>query len=324
MMKVGLIDVDSHNFPNLPLMKLSAHHKENGDSVEFVKAGRKYDQVYISKIFTESKEPDIPFSAPSIIRGGSGYDLKNRLPDEVEHTFPDYSLYPQFHFALGWLTRGCPHCDHPFCITPEKDGKISMKVADLSEFWNGQKEIKLLDQNILACKDRLDLLDQLQDSGAWVEFNGGMDIRFVNSEIAERLSKLKVKIHHFAWDNPKERLEKQFDFVRPFLPQADQNIKVYVLVNYWSTIPEDLHRIYFLRDHGYQPYVMIYDKQKFVNSRGRWLPGVMDRTTLEQRVHFKYCQHLQRWCNSLQIFRTTLDFNDYLKSFWGDTKWINP
>lgn len=321
-MIVGLLDVDSHNFPNLPLMKISAYHKNLGDSVEFVQSGHNYDQVYISKIFSESKEPNIPFTADIIHRGGSGYDLKNHLPFDIEHTYPDYSLYPRFDFALGWLTRGCPHCDHPFCITPEKDGHISRKVADLSEFWNGQKEIKLLDQNILACKDhRLELLDQLYESGAYVEFNGGLDIRLVNSEIAERLSKLKVKVHHFAWDNPKEHLEDQFLWVRPHLPQKDQNIAVYVLTNYWSTIEEDLNRIYFLRDHGFQPYVMIYDKQKFVDDRGRWLPDTMEKFSKDQRIHFKMCQHLQRWCNNRMIFRTTLKFEDYLKDFWRDTKW---
>ena len=143
----------------------------------------------------------------------------------------------------------------------------------------------------------------------------------INDEIAKYLSTMKVKVHHFAWDNPKEHLEDRFKWLRPYLPQADQNIAVYVLTNYWSTIEEDLKRIYFLRDHGYQPYVMIYDKQKFVDSRGHWLPDVMEKYTKEQRVHFKYCQHLQRWCNNRMIFRTTLDFNDYLKDFWRDTKW---
>lgn len=54
-MIVGLLDVDSHNFPNLPLMKISAYHKNLGDSVEFVQSGHNYDQVYISKIFQNPK-----------------------------------------------------------------------------------------------------------------------------------------------------------------------------------------------------------------------------------------------------------------------------
>lgn len=320
-MKVGLIDVDSHNFPNLPLMKISAWHKTLNDEVEFVQPFGVYDKVYISKVFTESEEPEIAYQSKEVVRGGSGYDLHNRLPYEIEHIYPDYSLYPDYSFALGWLTRGCPRCDHPFCITPKKDGHISVKVADLSEFWTDQKEIKLLDQNLLACKDRLELLEQLEDSNAWVEFNGGLDVRFATGEVADRLAKLKVKVHHFAWDNPRENLRENFAALRPKLRQKDQNLGVYVLVNYWSTIEEDLMRIYFLRDHGYQPYVMIYDKQKFVNEYGRWLPDVMSRTTQEQRLHFKICQHMQRWCNSKALFRAEPNFDNYLAEMWRDTKW---
>lgn len=120
-MEIGLIDVDSHNFPNIPLMKISAWHKRNGDNVEFAIAGKRYDKVYISKIFTETKEPE-GIIAETIVRGGSGYDLKNVLPDEIEHIYPDYSLYPELTAgkAFGMLTRGCPRCNHRFCITPQK------------------------------------------------------------------------------------------------------------------------------------------------------------------------------------------------------------
>ena len=105
-MKIGLVDVDSHNFPNIPLMKLSAYHKRNGDNVEFAKTGIKYDRLYMSKIFTESREPE-GMEAEEVIRGGSGYNLRNRLPEEVEHIYPDYSLYPELtkETAYGMLTR---------------------------------------------------------------------------------------------------------------------------------------------------------------------------------------------------------------------------
>ena len=76
--------------------------------------------------------------------------------------------------AYGFLTRGCPRKNHRFCITPKKDGCISRKAADLAEFWHGQRKILLLDQNLLACKERMELLGQLAASGAEVEFNGGM------------------------------------------------------------------------------------------------------------------------------------------------------
>ena len=130
-MKIGLIDVDSHNFPNLCLMKLSAYHKAKGHTVEWWNAT----------------------NAEQVIFGGTGYDTKNRLPPEVEHSYPDYSIYPQFFgIAYGFLSRGCPrNCG--FCIVSGKEGRKSVKVADLSEFWKWQPEIKIMDANLLACPD---------------------------------------------------------------------------------------------------------------------------------------------------------------------------
>lgn len=311
-MKIGLIDVDSHNYPNIPLMKISAWHKRNGDNVEFAIAGKRYDKVYMSKIFTESKEPE-GIVAETIVRGGSGYDLKNMLPDEMEHIYPEYSLYPELTAgkAFGMLTRGCPRCNHGFCITPQKDGIVSRKVADLSEFWNGQKKIILLDQNILACKDRMELLHQLAESKAEVDFNGGCDIRFMTDEIIDELKKVKVKDYHFAWDDPRENLEQQFRKVKESGLKNPDRVRVYVLTNYWSSIEEDLHRIYTLRKMGFVPFVMIYDKQKFVDKYGRWLPSVGERYTREQMIHFKICQHMQRWSGTKGIIKLCPDFNDY-------------
>lgn len=321
-MKIGLIDVDSHNFPNLPLMKISAYHKKKGDTVEFVQwrqddgktVSVEYDRMYISKVFTESKEPEGEIRCQDIVRGGSGYDLENVLPDEIEHIYPDYSLYPDLtnDTAYGWLTRGCPRCNHnTFCITPEKDGRKSVKVADLSEFWSGQKNIILYDQNILACPERLELLQQLADSGASVEFNGGMDVRFLNEEVIEALRRIKVRDYHFAWDDPRENLIQKFaEFKESGLKNPNQ-VGVYVLVNYWSTHFEDLYRIYTLRAMGFMPFVMIYDKQKFVDSNGRWLKGVEKKYTREEMVHFKVCQHMQRWCGNRKIIKTSPNFEEY-------------
>ena len=159
-MQVGLWN-DSTHFPNLCSMKISAWHKSLGDETELYDESHTYDLIYASKVFTESVEPN--FGNTPVIRGGSGYDLNNKLPDHIEHIYPDYSLYPNFKAALGVLTRGCPRLNHAqsrggFCITPDKDGCRTRKVADLSEFWNGQKEIYLLDQNLLAASERKELL----------------------------------------------------------------------------------------------------------------------------------------------------------------------
>lgn len=277
-MNIGLIDVDSHNFPNLALMKISAWHKAQGDTVEWCFPLAHYDVVYQSKVFDNTYSPDIDWTpnADKIIKGGTGYGLDNTLPHEIEHIYPDYSLYPDLtqDTAYGFLTRGCPrHCG--FCVVGDKEGLRSVKVADLSEFWRGQKNITLLDPNILACKDRIDLLDQLIESKAKVNFSQGLDIRLTNEEIADKLSSIRIGIIHFAWDNPKQDLTPYFKrFTEAYRRKSSKSKMVYVLVNYNSTMEENLYRIYTLRDLGYDPFVMIYDKPnapRDIKRLARWV-----------------------------------------------------
>lgn len=293
-MRVGLIDVDSHNFPNLALMKISAWHKAQGDDVEWCLPLDRYDIVYQSKVFDETYSPDIDWTpmADKIIKGGTGYGLGNTLPDEIEHIYPDYSIYPELtkDTAYGFLTRGCPRACG-FCIVAEKEGRRSCKVADLNEFWRGQKKIFLLDPNILACRDHLNLLQQLIDSKAEVDFNQGLDIRMTNERNIELLNRVNVKNIHFAWDNPKDDLREHFEQYKRLTKHKPhgQYGTVYCLTNYGSTMEENLFRIYTLRDMGYDPYVMIYDK-----------PNAPREIRL-----------LQRWCNNRKIFRSCPRFEDY-------------
>ena len=262
-MKIGLIDVDGHRFPNLCLMKLSAYHKARGDTVEWYDNGKCYDLVYMSRVFTDtySKDYEGNIKACHVIKGGTGYGLDNKLPDAVEHTHPDYGLYPQFAgTAYGFLSRGCPRgCG--FCIVGDKEGRKTVAVADLSEFWGGEKEIKLLDANILACPDWERLLGQLADSGAEVDFTQGLDVRLITPEKAEALNQIKTKMLHFAWDNPEDDLTPYFKkFLELTTVKDKRKRRVYVLTNYGSTHEQDLYRIYTLRDMGYDPYVMVYEK----------------------------------------------------------------
>lgn len=109
--KIGLIDVDGHNWPNLCLMKIAAYHKARGDTVEWYNGLCRHDLAYKSRVFTDEYSTDENYiiHADRIITGGTGYDLDNRLPDVVEHMCPDYTIYPQFpDTAYGFLTRGCP------------------------------------------------------------------------------------------------------------------------------------------------------------------------------------------------------------------------
>ena len=323
-MKIGLIAPDSHNFPNLPIMKISAYHKAQGNAVEWYKPEEQYDAVYCSIIFSETERPEIA-NAAEVYYGGSGIDLENSLPDAIEHQIPDYSIYPQYDFAVGLLTRGCPRVNHTFCVTPKKDGCVSRKVADLTEFWTGQKKIHLLDQNLLACKDRIDLLNQLAESGAEIDFKGGLDAHYMNEEIAAVLKRVKVNNYFFAWDDPKDDLSARFEFIASSGIKNPDRISVYVLTNYWSTTEEDLRRVYTLRKMGFVPFVMIYDKQKFVDARGRWRAGVEDRFTYEELRHFKVCQYMQRWCGARRLMKSCPDFEQYemyKRMLEGDERWL--
>lgn len=293
-MRIGLIDVDGHNFPNLPLMKLSAYHKSLGDTVEWCNPLDHYDRVYQSKVFDETYSPDIDWmpNADEIIKGGTGYGLDNKLPEKVEHIYPDYDLYPELtkDTAYGFLTRGCPRAC-AFCIVAPKEGRCSQKVADLDEFWRGQKHIKLLDPNLLACRERIRLLEQLVESKAYVDFTQGLDIRLMNSEVIDLINCIKLKEIHFAWDNPSEDLTR---FFKQYAKRAAHRMHgcfgtVYVLTNFGSTMEENLYRIYTLRDLGFDPYVMVYDK-----------PNAP-----------KEIKRLQRWCNNRAIFKSCPDFKDY-------------
>lgn len=308
-MKVGLIDVDGHNFPNIPLMKLSAWHKAQGDAVEWYEPlfSGHMNRVYMSKVFSFTKDYQYHVDADEVIKGGSGYCIENvngietyhkekdmQLPQEIEHTYPDYSLYPELckDTAYGFLTRGCPRgCQ--FCHVAAKEGCHSEKVADLWEFWRGQKNIVLCDPNLIACKEWKPLLQQLIDSKARININQGIDIRLMTEEKAAMIKQLRVESVHFAWDRyeDKDIILPKFRAFKEITGWGQRKMSVFVLTNFNTTIDQDLERIYTLRDMGFNPYVMIYNKEATKSS---------DTVRL-----------LQRWVNNRRIFGTTKRFEEY-------------
>lgn len=237
--------------------------------------GGYYGKVYVSKVFSFS--PDYPYhiNADEVQYGGSGYaiDLQDGkevyhkekdtdLPSEVEHIYPDYSLYGIEDTAYGFLTRGCPRgCD--FCHVATKEGRASRKVANLDEFWKGQKNIVLNDPNTLACRDHKELLQQLIDSKARVEFNQGMDVRLITNDNIDLLKQLKLKSVHFAFDRweDKDIVEPKLQMVKEETDWGRGKVTVYILTNFGETIEQNLYRIELCRRLNFQPYVMIYDKE---------------------------------------------------------------
>lgn len=313
-MDIGLIDVDNRDrlndcFPNLALMKLSSWHKAQGDSVQWYEPleMKHYDRVYMSKVFSFTE--DFPFyvDADEVVKGGSGYCISlvdgkevydktkdTHLPHEVEHAFPDYDLYGIKDTAYGFMSRGCPRgCD--FCHVKSKEGLASIKVADLNEFWNGQKNIVLCDPNTLACKDWKDILQQLIDSKAYVDMNQGVDIRLMNEERADMLRQIKLRNIHFAYDRyqDKELIEPRFRTLKEVTGWERHKVTVYVLCGFDTTMEQNLDRIMFLRSLDFQPYVMLYDKEHI--PRGHELKS------------------LQRWVNSPNIFWSVPTFAEYTR-----------
>ena len=315
-MRIGLIDVDGHNYPNLPLMKLSAWHKAQGDSVEWYSPmfSGHMDRVYLSKVFSFTPDYQYYIDADEIMRGGSGYCIElvdgkevyhserdTPLPYEVEHIYPDYSLYPDLtgygkplskQTAYGFLTRGCPRgCG--FCHVKAKEGLKSRKVADLSEFWNGQGKVILSDPNILACKEHPELLQQLIDSKAKVNFNQGVDIRLVTDKNMELLKQIRLEGIHFAFDRYQDKniVEPR---LRAFAEKTNFDrhkgrVMVYILCNFDTSLAQDLYRIQLCRELNFSPYPMVYDKEH------------------ADPIY----KRLQRWCNNF-IFWSVPTFKEYL------------
>lgn len=312
IMRVGLIDVDAESrgrvtFPNLSLMKISAYHKSKGDHVEWYSPmfSGHMDIVYMCKVFSSEYTKDYGWAvdADKVITGGSGYAisvadgrevhdpaLDPPLPSEIEHMMPDYSLYGIDDTAYGFLTRGCPRgCD--FCHVKSMQGRKVHTVARLNEFWNGQKNIELLDPNISASRDWKMHMEDLIASGAWVSFNQGLDIGLITEEKIDDLNRLKWKRIHFAWDRPEDDYGERFAMVMGKLKRASRKtISAYVLTNNGSTLDEDLDRIMTLRNLNIQPYVMIYRK-----------PTAPPLT-----------RKLQRWVNNPMLFWSNDTFERYL------------
>lgn len=312
-MRIGLIDVDAEfrgrvTFPNLSLMKISAYHKAMGDHVEWYNPmfSGHMDKVYMCKVFSDEYTADYQWAidADEVIKGGSGYAIsivdgkehhdKTRdadLPNEIEHIMPDYSIYGVKDTAYGFLTRGCPRgCS--FCHVASMQGRRVRTVARLQEFWDGQKNIELMDPNLTASHEWAMHMGDLQKSGAWVSFNQGLDIGLMDEKKIEDLNRLKWKRIHFAWDKPEDDYAERFSMVMDRLCKASRGtVSAYVLTNNGSTLNEDLRRIMILRKLNIQPYVMIYRKPTAP----------------------KWNIQLQRWVNNPQLFWSNESFERYLE-----------
>lgn len=286
MMKIGLHDSDKTKFPNLVLMKLSAYHKSQGDSVEWFNPESEYDHIYSSKVFTFTPEDhDLPDSAE---KGGTGYELSNKLPYEIEHHCPDYMLY-ELNYSIGFLTRGCPRkCE--WCFVPEKEGDI-VAHADIEEFAR-HKEVVLMDNNVLAHSHGIIQLEKIIKLELKVDFNQGLDARLIDNATARLLSKVKwAKPLRLACDHKgqMESVRKAVELLR-WHNTTPSRYFCYLLVN---EIDDAVERVKFLKTIWVDPFA-----QPYLDKKGT-------EPTEEQR-------HFARWVNQKAEFksRTWEDYRD--------------
>jgi len=293
VMKIGLLDIDGHNFPNLALMKISAYHKSIGNSIEWVNHLSNYDIVYKSKVFTFTEDTPFFVGADKIISGGTGYDFTVKLSEEINKMFPDYSIYPQYKHAYGFLTRGCPNkCS--WCVVPQKEGGIKAE-NDIAEILQDRKTAILMDNNVLASDWGIKQIEKITKLKCKVDFNQGLDARLIDAPMAHLLAKVKwLAPLRMACDT-----DSMIDSVRKataLLREAKckpQNYFVYVLV---KDIDSALYRVKILNSQRLDPFAQPY--RDFVNN------------TPPTPISKKFA----RWVNHKAIFRS-MTFEEYLKIY---------
>jgi hypothetical protein len=277
-MKILIINIDS-KLPNIALKIIEAYHKRLGDEViwDYPLIANQVDKIYVSCIFDWNKHKAVEWERyGNAIIGGSGYAIKKTLPEEIEQT--------PLKINYGFTTRGCIRkC--PFCIVPEKEGRIR-SVADVYDIWDGKnKDIVLLDNNILALPEHFKLVcGQIKKEGLKVDFNQGLDHRLLTEEIVCILKSIRTFDLRFAYDSPENKttVERAVGLLNGL------SCMWYVLVGFDTTFEEDLERIDWLNNEGQRPYVMRHENCK------------------RQRKYIA----LARWTNS-PLWRNAMSFDDF-------------
>jgi len=302
-MKIGLIDVDSHNFPNLALMKIANFHKKIGDTVEWVNYLEKYEKVYVSKVFSFTPDIYSVIQANEIERGGTGYDIYKKLPEHIDCQQPDYSIYPQSicdcNTAYGFLTRGCiRNCK--WCIVPSKEGTIK-PYSDIEDVLQGKKSAILLDNNILSCDYGISQLYKISKMNVRVDFNQGLDARLVTQEISHILAKIKFINNTIRFSCDTSDMINTITEVKKMLKNSGFNGTIFIYVLLSEDINECLSRIMALDYLSYENCKRTRKIQLFAQPF---------RSFISNNKLPQWQLDMARWCNKREIFYS-VNFEDY-------------
>lgn len=285
-----LVDVDS-TIPNLALMHISAWRKSEG-----IRTGWHISdpaEVWASCIFHKNKHltDGLRFMYPNAkidIGGGGGIDLHKNLPQEVDLMMPDYSIYPECDYDLGFSSRGCPRNCY-FCVVPKKEGNFRINQHPREFHDPSHKKIVLMDNNILANRDWFfEVTDWILGQKMKVDFNQGLDLRYMTPEFAERIAELSpIKTWHFAFDSLGYKDEVVTGIT--MLKKAGVNIRskanVYVYLHDDANFESALERCNILRGLNALPYIMVNRdaiRTKRMTDLKRWTrPQIFFRTLFE-------------------------------------------
>ena len=297
-MNVGLHDSDATGFPNYALMKISAWHKAQGDTVEWWNPLLTYDRVYSSKVFTFTHED--PYLPPDAIKGGTGYGKYDPLPDEIDAMFPDYSIYPDVRYAIGFLTRGCIR-SCPWCVVPKKEGKIRPYRMWREIKRPDSRDIVFMDNNVLACPHGIEQIRDMAGQDVRIDFNQGLDARLITDANARLLGGVRwIQYVRVSCDTEamlpvvleKGKLLEKYG-IKPW------RMFVYVLV---QDIESAEKRVIALRDAGMNPFAQPY----------------RDFTTNAEPA--KELKDFARWVNQKAAFKSARTFADYNTGIRGHNR----
>lgn len=296
-MKALLFQLDG-KVPNIALMRIAAHHRSRGDSVEFRWTGDPRrelwdtpDVVYGSSIFEKTKPTvdRLRSEFPHAFVGGTGVRVDSTLEEIGISTLDqDYSLYPKWRQSIGFSQRGCRlRCS--FCVVPRKEGAMRPEKT-IAEIWRGDpwpRELILLDNDFFGQPHWRERIAEIRDGNFKVSFNQGINVRFITDEAAEAIASInyrddsmKVKRIYTAWDNRKDE-DQLFAGLNRLVRYGikPDHIMVYMLIGYWpgETAADWVYRQGKLREFGCRPYPMPYVRTREAVGFQRWVVGAYDK-----------------------------------------------
>ncbi len=249
--------------PNIALMRIAAHYKLKGESVELRWTGNPkrllWDnpkKVYGSAIFQKTLPAvqKLKQEFPIAVVGGTGVDTKLSLEDlGIMTKTQDYSMYPRYRQSIGFTQRGCRlRC--PFCVVPKKEGNMRQEQTIL-DIWRGghwPRELILLDNDFFGQSAWRDRIAELHEGEFKVSFNQGINARFLTDETAAAIASvdyrddsMKSKRIYTAWDNRKDE-DRLFTGLNRLVDHGvkPRHIMIYMLIGYWpgETENDRLHR----------------------------------------------------------------------------------